>query len=262
MKRIGILIVLLAAVLQVNAQKKPIKNPTLEMSYYLQGEGGANGLTVVYNPDNNYYYCVQAGNEDFPLEVFDATGQNIYSTTTKRDIRGFWYNPKLKCFEGTMYMGGTFKLYLDANGYPINPVMQGNSMNFLPPVDQSQVVCNVAKGEMYAYDNHFIYIYSQKNYKLKKKLVVTNCPVSWDYLNPYAMFYTGYKNYEFGLYDIVNRKVLFFNVKGVYTDAIQMPFDVPSIEWFRIGFTNDRLFLYDGDYRAWYGYRIFGTANS
>lgn len=257
MKRLNLSIISFLFLVSINAQKKPIASPRYDFTYYVQGEGGANGLTVTYNPDNGNYYCVQAGNGDFPLEAFNANGESVYTTTAKKDTRGFWYNNKTKCFEGTMYMGGTFKTFLDANGYPTNPVMQGNSMDFVPPTEQSQVVCNVAKGEMYSYDNMIIYVYSQKNNKLKKKIPVKNCPVSSQYLNPYAMIYTGYKNYEFGLYDIVNMKVLFFNSKGAYVQSVQMPYDAPQIEWFRIGFANDRIFLYEGDYRAWYCYKIF-----
>lgn len=234
-----------------------MSSPRYDFTYYVQGEGGANGLTVTYNPDKGYYYCIQAGNADYPLEVFNANGEAIYATSAKRDTRGFWYNGKTKCFEGTMYMGGTFKELVDANGYPTNPILQSNSMNFVPPTDQSQVVCNVAKGEMYSYNNGVIYVYSQKNNKLKKQIPIKNSPVKADYFNPYAMMYTGYKNYEFGLYDIVNMKILFFNSKGVYAQSLQMPFDAPVIEWFRIGFANDRVFIYDGEYRAWYCYRIF-----
>lgn len=261
MKRISLLAIFFVCVLVMYAQKKPMSAPIYDFTYYVKGEGGANGLTVTYNPDNGYYYCAQAGNADFPLEIFNANGEGIYATTTKKDLRGFWYNTKSKCFEGTMYMGGTFKAFVNGNGYPTNPIMQSNSMDFVPPADQSQVVCNVSKGEMYAYDNNVIHVYSQKTNKLKKKIALKNCPVSTQYLNPYAMIYTGYKNYEFGLYDIVNMKILFFNSKGVYSQSVQMPYDTPVIEWFRIGFANDRIFVYDGDYRAWYCYKIFSDAS-
>ncbi len=257
MKKITLGILFIAFTVALNAQKKPLANPTLDITYFVQGEGGANGLTVVYNPDNGYYYAIQAGNAGFPLEMFNSKGENIYSTTAKKDCRGFWYNPKLKCFEGTMYMGGTFKMYLDGSGFPTNAIMLGNSMDFVPPSEQVQTVCDVKKGEMYCYESGTIHVFNQKTNKKKKKITLKNCPVSWDYVNPYAMFFTGYKNYEFGLYDVVNMKVLLFNAKGVYTESVQMPFDVPQIEWFRLGFTNDRVFLYDGDYRAWYGYKIF-----
>ena len=256
-----IAILFLVGFVNVHAQKKPIKNPGLDFTYFVQGEGGANGLTVVYNPDNGYYYCIQAGNEGFPLEVFTSSGENIYATTAKKDVRGFWYNPKLKCFEGTIYMCGRFKMYMDANGYPTNPDTTTSSMNFMAPNDQSLVICNPAKGEMYSYDNKYIHIYNQKTNKFKKKIALKKCPVPWDYVNPYGLFYTGHPNYEFGMYDIVNYQILFFNTKGIYTESIQMPFTAPAIEWFRIGFANDRVFLYDGDKRAWYGYKIFGEAS-
>lgn len=261
MKKANIFILFLLIGTALNAQKKPITNPVLDFTYFVLGEGGANGLTVVYNPENGYYYCIQAGNAGFPLEIFTQYGESIYTTTAKKDVRGFWYNSKLKCFEGTMYLGGTFKMYIDESGYPSNPVTQTNSTTFMAPTEQTQVVCNVAKGEMYAFDNKCIHVYNQKTNKFKKKIVLKKCPSEWEYINPAAMFYTGQKNYEFGLYDIVNYKVILFNAKGVYTESIQIPFDAPPIEWFRLGYANDRVFLYDGDNRAWFGYKIFGDAS-
>lgn len=239
------------------AQKKPLVKTVQGLSYYVQGEGGMSGLTVVYNPDNKYYYCIQAGNAKFPLEVFNSSGGIVYTTNAKIDCRGFWYNSKLKCFEGAIYQGGTFSMYLDENGYPTDPVFQSNSLDYHAPEDQCQTVCNVVKGEIYSLDRYIIYVYNQKNYKLKKKITLKKCPVSWAYVNPTGFFYSGYKNYEFGLYDVVNHQALFFNASGVYKASTQLPADVPLIETFRVGFANDRIFLYDHDNRAWYGYKVF-----
>jgi hypothetical protein len=245
----------------VTAQHQPIIHPVFEFGYYLQGEGGANGLTVTYNPNNGYYYCIQAGNADFPLEAFTEGGSMVYTTTAKIDARGFWYNPLLKCFQGTRFVSGAFTMYLNEQGMPSNPVMLGNASGFIPPVDQSQVVCNVTKKELYAYSEDTIYVYNQITYQLKKKIKLQKSPVTSEYLNPYAMFYSGHKNYEFGLYDVINNQVLLFNAKGVFTQSIQMPGDAPYIDVFRLGFANNRLFLYDGDYRAWLCYRIFSDGS-
>src|SRR5687767_13108750 len=100
MKRFPLLLAGLMIVAGVYAQKKPIKNPTIEFSYYVRGEGGGNGLTVSYNPVTKYYYCVQAGNAEFPLEVFNEKGEHIFATNAKQDCRGWWFNPKKSYFEG------------------------------------------------------------------------------------------------------------------------------------------------------------------
>lgn len=248
---------LVVALQQATAQQKPILNPVFEFAYYVHGEGGANGLTVTYNNHNDYYYCIQAGNADFPLEVFTGTGLMVHSTTAKADTRGFWYNPQSKCLEGTKYVSGAFIMFIDNTGLPSNPVMVGTASEFVPPTEQTQVVCNVKKKEMYAYHEGFIHVYSRKTYKPKKKIALQKSPVSWDYINPYAMIYTGMKNYEFGLYDVVNAQILLFNAKGIFTQAIQMPIDAPYVDVFRLGYANNRIFLYEGDSRAWYCYPIF-----
>lgn len=258
MKKLSILFLAIGCLGIINSQA-PLAVPTYDFTYYVQGEGGANGLTVTYNPTNQYYYCIQAGNAGYPLEVFNSTGMSLYTTNAKNDTRGFWYNAKLKCFEGTMYTGGTFKMYLDGSGFPSYAEFPKNSSAFVPPNEQTQTVCNVAKSEMYLYSyaDNAIFVYNQKNNKLKKKLSIKNCPTGWENINPYAIIYTGHKNYEFGLYDFVNYRILFFNSKAEYTSSCEMSLDAPYTEVFRVSFANDRVFLYDGDLRSWTAYKLF-----
>ncbi len=260
-KIIGYCLTIVFSVQLGMAQKKPLSSPEYEFTYFLQGSGGANGLTVTYNPDNGYYYCIQAGNADFPLEVFTSSGGDYYATTAGVDARGFWYNPQKKCFEGTMFVSGTFVMYPNSEGIPSNPVYPENSSKFKPPYDQSVVVANLAKKELYSYNEGMIYVYNQKSYSLKKKMKVTKLPSSANYINPYALIYTGYKNYEFAIYDSGNNQLLFLNAKGVFTQAILMPYDAPYADYFRIGFCNDRLFMYDGDARSWTCYRLFSSVS-
>lgn len=254
-------ITIICSIQILNAQKTPLAYPEYEFTYYVQGDGGANGLTVTYNPDNGYYYCIQAGNADFPLEVFTNTGTAYYATTAKVDARGFWYNPQKKCFEGTQFVSGAFMMYPNSEGIPSNPIFAPNSSKFVPPIDQSVVVCNLKKKELYAYNDGLIYVYNQNSFALKKKIKVTKLPVSYDYINPYALIYTGYKNYEFALYDAGTYQLLFLNSKGVFTKSIQTPVDAPYADYFRLGFCNDRLFMYDGDTRSWTCYKLFAVAS-
>src|SRR5688572_18727949 len=110
-RRIACFLFLMVAISPVRSQLKPILYPAFEFAYYVHGEGGANGLTVTYNNNNDYYYCVQAGNADFPLELFDGSGNMILSTTAKVDARGLWYNPQTKCLEGTKFVSGAFIMF-------------------------------------------------------------------------------------------------------------------------------------------------------
>jgi len=235
----------------------PKPNPRLDFEYFIQGDDGYNGLTVTYNPTNNYYYCIYAGNADFPMEVFNAGGEMIYSGKAQMDVRGLWYNPKLNCLEGTKYPSGNFKMYLNDKGIPSNPVFQ-SANEFIPPYEQCQVVCDPSKGILYSYYDGIVYVYQQKTNKLKKKILLKNCPVNFSNINPYAIGFTGYKNYELVLYDVYSNQVLFFNLSGKYIASVKMPYGIPYISSFRFGYTNNRIFLYDEETRSWQAYLIFG----
>jgi len=243
-------------VLVLNAQV-PNPNPRLDFMYFVQGSDGYNGLTVAYNPTKQYYYCVFAGNADFPLEVFNAAGESVYSGTTKVDMRGLWYNAKLNCLEGTKFPSGSFKMFLNNEGIPSNPVSQSGS-EFIPPYEQCQVVCDPAKGMMYSYYNGIVYSYQLSTNKLKKKIVLKNSPVNFTNYNPYAMGFTGYKKYELVMYDVYSNQLLFFALNGKFTTSVKMPYGIPYIESFRFSYTNNRVFLYDEEKRAWFAYLLFG----
>src|SRR5258706_8069777 len=59
---------------------------------------GTRGAAVIWHPVQKKYYAAFAGNWDYPLAVFNSTGQILSGEelTTKEDLRGLWYNPKLK----------------------------------------------------------------------------------------------------------------------------------------------------------------------
>lgn len=250
-------IVIAVATVTLSGQKQLVISPTIDFSYSIIGENGYNGLAVVYNADKNIYYAVFAGNRDFPLEVFDSGGKSLYTTKTMVDMRGLWYNAKEKQLEGTMYTSGFYVMHLDENGYPTNAVLPSNSGDFVPPDMQSQTVFNPAKNEIYAYNNGMIYVYGRSNFKQKKKIPLKNNPVSVHELNPVGIIFTGYKKYEFGLYDAGHAKLHFFDASGNYTGSAQLPNTTASADWFRICYTNDRFFIYDVDQRIWYAHRLF-----
>lgn len=259
MKRILLIFAGIFAI-SVYAQLQPSSFATFQFKYQVNGLDGYNGLSVTYNPHMDLYYCVFAGNADFPLEVFNSSGKMVMSTNAKVDMRGLWYNPKTKTLEGTKYGGGAFLMNLDNNGYPISLNYPKNGNQFSTDDIQSVTVSN-GKNEIYAYNNKSITVYNKSNYKKKKQIMLKNLPTSWEYINPTSMIYLGVKNVEFGLYDAYGLKLQLFDLKGNFKTSVNIPDNAPYSEIFRFAFANNKLFLFDADSREWYAYSIFSNAS-
>ena len=136
MKKI-ILLLIATGPLLLNAQlvktlKKSIELKMPGIVYLTKGDGeekkagedslpGTRGAAVIWHPVQKKYYAAFAGNETFPLAVFDVAGKRLSGEdlTCLIDIRGLWYNPKLKKICGNGYSEiGWFSYKLDAKGIP------------------------------------------------------------------------------------------------------------------------------------------------
>ena len=221
----------------------------------MESSDGTNACSVTYNPDKKLYYCFIAGNNDYPLEVFDIKGKNVYTGTIGMDARGLWYNPKYKQLEGTCYNNGYFSIPLTVEGFTQEPVYVNESVKFAG--EQSVASFSPANGEIYHFYDGKIHIYSRKKFKLKSSVVLSGLPCSLDEMNYTTMIYTGYKNYEFGFLDIVSKKIHLVNKSGKYSTSIELPASAVTPDAFRFSYANDKVFLYNVDTRTWTGYTVF-----
>src|SRR4051812_44622439 len=66
---------------------------------------GTRGASVAWHPIQKKYYASFAGNVDFPMGVFDATGKRVSADElkTQADTRGLWYDPAKKTIAGNGY---------------------------------------------------------------------------------------------------------------------------------------------------------------
>lgn len=240
-----------------NAQTKvPYVNAVYDFSYTIIGKGGQNGLSVCYNSRKDIYYCVFAGNSNFPLETFSRSGRNLHTTECGQDMRGLWYNPASDQLEGTIYNnGGLFRIDL------INGEMPGfpNIIHFSFPLPDAQSVTTYdpATKEIYTMYNEYFVAYNSKTLKRKKNIEPVTPSLNWAHINLSSVIVTGYKNYEFGIYDFYEKKVYFLNRKGKQTHVMYMPPGAPDPDVFCFAFCNDRIWLYEPDERTWYAYRAF-----
>mgnify|MGYP003330496660 FL=1 len=119
LKMMAIAAVLLVASLHAESQTPKTLKPTITLK--IDRSGGANGASVAWHPVQKKYYAAQAGNETFPMEVFDEKGKMLSDNNleTMFDVRGFWYNPKTKTLQANGYdTYGWAEYKLNGKGIP------------------------------------------------------------------------------------------------------------------------------------------------
>jgi len=232
------------------AQKTYSAKADITLSF--QNEDGTNASAVAWNPDNNMYYSVIAGNETFPLETFSASGELIYSNTASVDSRGLWYNPKSKKIEGNgpdTY--GYFSHSISSNGQldPATFYVEGQNQ----PEFNSVGALDSKKKKICFYSSGSVYFYSQSNGKAAGSVTLKDIP-SLETINSTTVIFTGRKGEELGILDYGSNNVYLFDLKGNFKAIVTLPTDAVTHDVFRFSFANSKIWLYDENSRSWTGY--------
>lgn len=231
--------------------------PSLELS--IEQSGGKNGASVAYNPDQQVYYCVIAGNATYPLETFDKNGRNVYQSKAYNDMRGIWWNSKTNALEGNCYLdGGIVSIGITDRGY----AGTGNKVVFsgsdYQPNDQAVGTYDPKKKEILYYDEGRILGYSRKDGSPTDTYILLSLPVDNSDINWTTLLFTGKKKMELGVLDVYNKKVYLFDRKdGSHTGTVSLPSSATVYDAFNFSYANDYIFLFDQSSRKWIGYKIF-----
>lgn len=237
--------------------QKPVKTVSKDITLSVQSEDGYNALAVAYNPQQNVYYSVYAGNPTFPLEVHDAsTGKSLATQQIGADVRGLWYNEKKKQLQGVLMNNeGSFSIDLQ-EGKPT--VTKIDSLAY--GMDYNDVAAYY-KNKIYFLNGSGLHVFKMGNTKAVKKLYPEVFEkVGIEMFNLYGFFHTGVKGYEIGLYNYDDAKLYLINAKNGKTAAvvnIDYFQDYPELDRFKISFANKRMFLYNVNSRTWDGYLLF-----
>lgn len=231
-------------------------------------EGGANGAAVIYHPKEKLYYAAQAGNESFPLIIFDSEG-NIRSEegqVTLIDVRGMWYNPKTKEIGGNGYKEfGWYRYELNKNGLPekIDVFKQGRYQ----PDDHSQGVLNTEENEVLFLDGFRLACYTTDGKNKNKTIELhigqrsagdeqINATVFEANYNTRSVIYTEMKGSEIGLLNVKEKQVELYDIKSGYiTKVVKLPFQFTAEKFFNFSYSNGIYWVFNKENRNWYGYR-------
>jgi len=280
MKKIILLLIatgpLLLQAQLVKTLKKSIelKMPGIPSPSLVTGEDslpGKRGATVLWHPVQKKYYAAFAGNYTFPLAVFDAIGKRLSGEelTCMVDLRGLWYNPKLKkiCGNGH-YDIGWFSYTLDTKGIPVESEIYAAGMN--QPDKQCIGVFNATTNMVYFLYGQNIYLYNAEAMQEEDSTIRLYAGISKkedidedddaEYLsedyNYNALIYTGISKAEFGLLNIIENQIELYNKKtGLLTQKLKLPVDATSEPSFNFSYTNGIYWLFDMENRNWVGYK-------
>jgi hypothetical protein len=231
-------------------------------------EGGANGAAVVYHPKQKLYYAAQAGNEAFPLVIFNSEGtvQSDEGQATLIDVRGMWYNPKTKEIGGNGFKEfGWYRYELNQNGLPekIDIFKQGRYQ----PDDHSPGVLNTEDNEVLFLDGLDIVCYTTDG-KSKNKTISLHIgqrsskdeqiSVSMfeENYNTRSIIYTEQKGSEIGLLNTLQRQVELYDIQtGYITQIVKLPLDFKPESFFNFSYSNGIYWVFNKENRNWYGFR-------
>jgi hypothetical protein len=229
--------------------------PRASLNLHFEQESGTNASSVTYNPTAQLYYSLIAGNEDYPLEVFNMDGINVYQTNAGRDMRGLWWNSKSNLLEGNCYGdGGIISFPLNDKSLPtIGAQILYAGGNHQIGENNCGVYDSKKKQTLY-YRDGIVYKYKKGKQVGSLNLAVYNL----ENINSLSMIYTGVKSMEYGVLDFQNKKVYLFSSKtGKRTATITLPSDAVTHSHFRFSYANNYVFLYDVEKRSWVGFKIF-----
>jgi hypothetical protein len=232
---------------------------------------GTRGGAVVWHPLQKKYYAAFAGNQDYPLAVFTIAGKRLSGEeqTTFVDLRGLWYNPKMKKICGNGYSDiGWFSYQLDPGGIPEDAEIYAAGMN--QPGEQSigvynaksNLVCFLSGQNIYAYNadaqneqDSLLRLYPGISKKEDIDIDDAGETLSEDY-SYNVLIYTGIPKAEFGLLNVMEKQVELYNKKtGLLTQKLKLPADLPTWPAFNFSYANGVYWAFDQDTRTWTGYK-------
>lgn len=244
-----------------------------KLTLQMQDGGGSNGASVAWNANLKLYYACFAGNEEFPMAVFNKEG--IITTEEPQEVgfdaRGLWFDPKLKTIVGNSYNeGGWYQLNLEANGLSksvtvIKPGLNqpdANSVGCYSTKDKlvyflnGQTLRAYQSGKEKASKRVRLYFGKTENPKYTKSEDEDDALNQPDGYNSNAGVYTGIKNAEFGVLNIDNAQIELYSSKtGLLTQVLKLPKNTDIEASFNFAYANGYFWLFDKENRKWIGYK-------
>ena len=221
------------------------------------------------------YYAAFAGNAEYPLAVFAATGKRLSGDdlNAQVDTRGLWVQSQNKKKYAVMpspaMAGSASKLDLKS-GIPLEYNIDFEGTN--QPNDQVVGVYNAANNEVLFLDGDRIAIYDAANAQQKDVTSITlhwgrtkaqgiedktmegeeemnSTPEAYNYT---SILYTGIAGAEIGVLNTFEHQVELYNIKtGFLTQKLKVPSDLNLESSFNFAYANGIYWFFSIDERKW-----------
>lgn len=231
---------------------------------------GTRGGSVAWHPLQKKYYASMAGNYNYPLAVFDATGKRLSDDfqSSLIDVRGLWYNPITKTIHGNGFdTVGWFSYKIDAKGMvtDLNSVLEGRNQ----PDKQCVGAYNpLARTVLFLYNGEVI------PYELNNATPTgRNTTIYWGVsaktdqsddesganagnYNSTTIVYTAIPKAQYGFLNTVSAQIELYDAgTGLLTQVLTLPADAPTPDSFNFAYTNGTYWIFDMNNRVWLGYK-------
>jgi hypothetical protein len=274
MKRLLLPLILLLTTTVIHAQVKQLKKvSSLQMARTVDDDmPGTRGAAVAWHPVQKKYFASMAGNQQYPLGIFDEKGKRLSADEQNclQDVRGLWFNPSKKAIQGNCFgEGGWFIYKLDEEGIVYKAEVTLEGMN--QPTDQSVGTYHTGLNKVIFFDIDSVYFYNSTTAVKEKSIFLhlgqkkkTTSPQSdaaqeefmADSYNSSTVVYTGIKGAELGLLNIDKKQIELYNIAdGYMTTMLGLPEESTVESSFNFAYCNNIYWLFNIEKRTWMGYK-------
>jgi len=262
----------IASTFSVQAQKAQTLKPVLELKMPKTADDdmpGTRGASVVWHPVQKKYYAVFAGNQNYPLAVFDEKGKLLSEEDliAMIDSRGLWYDATTKLISGNAYNEyGWFTYKLDTKGIPTDLDVIHEGMH--QPDVQSVAAYNSATKKIMFVHNGYVHMYNNTgeeadsmmiNWGIRKTAGSQGGGIDEEVLENYnhtSLIYTGIKGQELGFLNIAENQIELYDIQtGFMTKVVPLPESATIETTFNFAYANGIYWLFDMENRRWIGYK-------
>lgn len=241
------------------AQFTPATNALLMTdTLVFSGSAGISQASLVWHPVYKRYYSARQGNASFPLHTWLAAGGiSVFNSTAGVDTRGMWYNPTTAQIERNCVAAvGWATMELDGGFNAVNTfttILSGQ----LQPTIQSVGAYDPVLNQVLFYSAGSIEFRNRSTGGVAQTLAISGIG-SFANINTESVIWTGQLNYEIGILDHVNKRVLLIDRStGALSATVQLPAAAVTHNQFRFCYTNDRVWLFNATFKRWNAYCIW-----
>jgi hypothetical protein len=217
---------------------------------------------LTWHPVHQRYYSARVGNAAFPLHTWLVSGgPSVAQSTTGIDTRGLWYNPNTGLVERNGFAAiGWATMDIDG-GLNATNTFTSLFTGQLQPTTQAVGTYDPVTNAVLFYSAGVVQVRSRATGAVLSTLPLTGVPlvsIATD-----IMIYTGQVGYEIGLLNVTAKQVLFFSrATGVYSGMSQLPASAITSASYRMGYANDRFWLFNSGAKTWNAYCLWNEGCS